>query len=57
MLATVSKCNVSQQLQYKRISFDGTILFVHCHKLYVLCKNLCISKVEDKFKFLLVCIM
>ena len=56
-LATVSKHSVSQQFHYKRVSFDGGILFVHCHKLYVLRKNLCISKVEEKFKFPLVCTM
>jgi len=32
-------------------------LFVHCHKPYVLRKNLYISKVEEKFKFPLVCTM
>jgi len=31
-LATVSECDVSQQLHHKHVSFDLTILFVHCHK-------------------------
>jgi len=51
----VGKCNVSQRFQYQRVSFDGTILFIHCHKLYVLHKNLYISQVEEKLKFPLIC--
>ena len=46
---------VSQQVLYKRVSFDGTILFIHCYNLYVLRKNVYIFKVEEKLKFPLVC--
>jgi len=28
--------------------------YIDCHKLYVLLKNLCISKIEEKFKFPLI---